>query len=167
MPAPTIDLNFQITAASWKKIPRLRQKLQAAAQATAENLPRALRFPATATILLCGDAKIQQLNHDFRGINKPTNVLSFPQFEPEDIYRAIKPRQKISVELGDIAIAHRYTVAEAKREKKKIIDHVTHLAVHGLLHLTGYDHLSPQDAKKMESLEKKILKIMGLPDPYA
>ena len=165
MPDPTALLDFQITVASWRRIPRLRARLQQAAQVTAAHLPKKYAFPFSATVLLAGDAKIRQLNHDFRGIDKPTNVLSFPQFSPSELPKLGK--QKMAVELGDIALAYQYTTKESKQNNKLIINHVTHLVVHGLLHLFSYDHCHDQEAAVMEKLEIKIMKALGLPDPYA
>ena len=165
MPDPTASLDFQITLAAWRRVPRLRTRLQQAAQATLDHLPKKLRFPATATVLLAGNAKIRLLNHDFRGIDQATNVLSFPQFSPEALPRLGK--QKNAVELGDIALAYHYVAAEAKKDGRLLIDHITHLVIHGFLHLFGYDHLCDHDAEKMEKLEIKIMKALSLPDPYA
>jgi probable rRNA maturation factor len=161
---PTITLDLQITQEAWKKIPRLRARLAVAAEATNSLLPKSLQFPATATVLLTGNADVRRLNKDFRGLDKATNVLSFPQFSPPDLRRAAKTGK--AVELGDIAIARQYTAAEARAENKELPDHLTHLLVHGLLHLFGYDHLTEAEAEKMEKLEIKILKSLGVPNPY-
>jgi probable rRNA maturation factor len=165
MPKPTLKLDFQMPAAAWKRIPRLRSRLKKAAQATADHLPRDLYFSATATILLADNTKVRQLNLDFRGIDRTTNVLSFPQFLPKEIKR--QARQKAVVELGDIALAYQYVAAEAKNENKLLLDHTTHLVIHGLLHLLGYDHGQKKKAEQMERAETQIMKILGLPNPYA
>ncbi len=165
MPDPTSLLDFQITLAAWRRVPRLRARLHQAAQATLDHLPKKLRFPVTATVLLAGNAKIRQLNHDFRGLDQATNVLSFPQFPPAALPRLAK--NKGAAELGDIAIAYQYVAAEAKKDGRLLIDHITHLVIHGFLHLFGYDHLCDQDAEHMEKLETKIMKALDLPDPYA
>ena len=165
MPIPRPLLDFQITVASWRRISRLRARLQLAAQATIDRLPKTMRFPVTATVLLTGNAKVRQLNHDFRGLDKATNVLSFPQFSPTELSHLGK--QKNVVELGDIALAYQYVVAEAKSDNKLLIDHITHLVIHGLLHLFGYDHTKDRDARQMEKLEIEIMDALGLQDPYA
>jgi len=165
MPDPAATLDFQITVAGWRRIPRLRAHLQRAAQVTLDHLPKRFRFPVSATVLLTGNAKIRQLNRDFRGLDKATNVLSFPQFTPPELGRLGKGKSVI--ELGDIALAYQYTVAQARYDHKILINHVTHLVVHGLLHLFGYDHMQDQEAEQMERLEIRILKALGLPDPYA
>jgi len=107
------------------------------------------------TILLSDDAALKRLNADFRGKDKPTNVLSFPA--------AANPENH----LGDIAIAYGVTAGEAREAKKRFSDHATHLAVHGVLHLLGYDHETAAEANVMESLEVAVLSELGIADPYA
>jgi probable rRNA maturation factor len=107
------------------------------------------------TLLLAGDAKLRTLNHAFRGKDAPTNVLSFPAAENNDNY------------LGDIAIAYNVTAKEARAAGKTFADHATHLAVHGTLHLLGFDHARPGEAKRMETEERRILGLFGISDPYA
>jgi probable rRNA maturation factor len=108
---------------------------------------------ANLTILLADDAKLEALNTKFRGKPKPTNVLSFPA--GGDAY------------LGDVAIAYGVTAREAQEAGKSIHDHALHLAVHGVLHLLGYDHESAREARIMEPLEIAILAKLGITDPYA
>lgn len=131
----------------------------------ATHLPARLRFPFSATLLLTTDAKVRTLNRDYRGKDKATNVLSFPQFDAADLPKIGK--QRPPVEVGDIAIAYQTVAKEAKDSNKLMKDHVTHLTIHGLLHLFGYDHMVDDDADKMEKLETRIMKALGLPDPYA
>ncbi len=102
------------------------------------------------TIVLANDAFVRKLNHEFRGKDKPTNVLSFPG---ED-------------HLGDIILARQTILREAKEQGKTARDHAVHLIVHGMLHVQGYDHESRKDAEKMEALEIKILKKLGISNPY-
>jgi probable rRNA maturation factor len=109
--------------------------------------------PKSLTILLADDAKLEALNAQFRGKPKPTNVLSFPA--GSDAY------------LGDVAIAYGVTAREARDAAKSIHDHTLHLAVHGVLHLLGYDHESAREARIMEPLEIAILAKLGIADPYA
>lgn len=160
-----LSLEIQVEVSSWNRIPRLKARLKQAAQATGDYLAPYFSLTATATVLLTGNAKIRQLNHDFRGQNKPTNVLSFPQYVPEEL--RLLGRQKKPTEAGDIVLAYQYVVSEAKDENKLVINHVTHLVVHGLLHLFGYDHVKGQQAQQMEAAEIEILKTLGIPDPYA
>ncbi|HEY1631137.1 MAG TPA: rRNA maturation RNase YbeY [Rhizomicrobium sp.] len=110
------------------------------------------RRKGDVTILLTTSRKLRALNHQFRGKDKPTNVLSFPGDEKGY--------------LGDIAIAYGVARAEARREKRPLIDHAAHLALHGTLHLLGYDHETDREAEVMEALETKLLARMGVADPY-
>ena len=131
----------------WRSHRGLKARLLLAAEAAR----KAAKLKGGVTILLSGDKKLRALNHDFRGKDKPTNVLSFPG---NDGYA------------GDIAIAYGVTSKEAKAAGKTVIAHASHLVVHGVLHLAGYDHERPKDAKLMEPLEVKILKRLGIADPY-
>ncbi len=116
---------------------------------------------AELAVMLTDDAAVKDLNRSFRGIDKPTNVLSFPA-PPAPGDDADAPRQ-----LGDIAIAFETTQAEALAEGKPFAHHLSHLAVHGFLHLIGYDHETDAEAEAMEALERDILAGLGIPDPYA
>jgi len=131
---------------------RAHRGLQTRLKLAAEAARKAAKLKGDVTILLAGDKKLAVLNHSFRGKDKPTNVLSFPGGGGY---------------AGDIAIAYGVTAAEAKAVSRKFIDHATHLVVHGILHLAGYDHERLKDAKVMEPLEVKILKRLGIDDPYA
>ena len=118
---------------------------------------------AELAIMLTDDAGIRTLNKNWRGIDKPTNVLSFPALQPEGAPADDDaPRM-----LGDIAIAYETTRSEADAEHKPFDHHLSHLAVHGFLHLVGYDHENDDDAEVMEGLERDILAQLGIPDPYA
>ncbi len=108
---------------------------------------------------------IQTLNHDFRGKNKPTNVLSFPQFTPAEL-KKLKPAKTETIYLGDIILCKKVIVSETLKLKKPLNHHLIHLVVHGTLHLLGYDHMRNADAKRMETLEKRILAGLGINDPY-
>ena len=136
----------------WTKTRGLRPRLKrAAAAALAQS---GLKGKSALTVLLASDKKLHSLNHAFRGKDKPTNVLSFPAAANDFFDR------------GDIAIAYGVTAKEAKEAGKTLIDHATHLVVHGVLHLAGYDHERARDAKIMEPLEVKILAKLGIADPY-
>jgi len=97
------------------------------------------------------------LNRRWRGVDKPTNVLSFPAAAAP----STAPRY-----LGDIAISYETTIREAQAQARPFAHHLAHLAVHGFLHLLGYDHQSDAAAEEMEDLERKILARLGMPDPY-
>jgi probable rRNA maturation factor len=114
-------------------------------------------------VMLTDDPGIRTLNRNWRGIDKPTNVLSFPALQPEG---ARKPGDAPPM-LGDIAIAYETLRREADEEGKPFDHHLSHLAVHGFLHLVGYDHENDAEAEGMEALETEILAQLGIPDPYA
>ena len=120
------------------------------------------------SLLACDDARIASLNADFRGKPMPTNVLSWPSEERGSALdgQAPLPPDAADIELGDIAIAFDTCAREAVEAGKSLEDHVTHLIVHGTLHLLGYDHERDADATLMEALETQILGKMGLDDPY-
>ncbi|MEA2882108.1 MAG: putative rRNA maturation factor, partial [Bradyrhizobium sp.] len=118
---------------------------------------------AELAVMLTDDAGIRTLNRNWRGQDKATNVLSFPALPPTGGQSADDaPRM-----LGDIAIAWETTRREADDEQKAFDHHLSHLAVHGFLHLVGYDHENEVDAEAMENLEREILGLLGIPDPYA
>ncbi len=112
------------------------------------------------SIVLSTDSKVRVLNRDYRGKNKPTNVLSFPAVDEEMMMQG-------SLMLGDIVLALQTTQKEARAENKPFKAHVAHLVVHGVLHLLGYDHEIERDALKMERMERLILAALGIADPYA
>lgn len=123
------------------------------------------------TVLACDDTRIAALNAEFRDKPTPTNVLSWPT---EDLAvetdgetpRAPRPDITGEIALGDIAIAYDTCAREAREAGKSLPDHTTHLIVHGLLHLLGYDHIRDRDATLMEQTEAEILGTLGLDDPY-
>jgi len=122
--------------------------------------------PVELAIVLTHDSAIQALNRDWRGKNAPTNVLSFPAAPAGPVPRGGKSREP-SPYIGDIVIAYETSAREAAAEGKPFNHHLAHLAVHGFLHLLGYDHESDREAEAMERLERRILRRMAIPDPYA
>lgn len=112
------------------------------------------------SIVFTDDASMQRLNAEWRGKDKPTNVLSFPAF-------ALEPGDPPGPMLGDIVIAYQTVAREAALEDKAFDDHLRHLVVHGFLHLLGYDHENDMDADEMETAERAILADMGVSDPYS
>ena len=123
---------------------------------------------AELAVMLTDDAGIRTLNNNWRGIDKPTNVLSFPALQPPGGHEPQKSKESCDAPrmLGDIAIAYETTRREADEEQKPFNHHLSHLAVHGFLHLIGYDHENDDDAEAMEGLEREILAQLGIPDPY-
>jgi len=121
------------------------------------------------SILGCDDSRIAVLNGEFRDKSAPTNVLSWPSEErgPDTPgARPARPMRGVDPELGDIAIAYDTCAREAEADGKPLADHVTHLIVHAVLHLLGYDHIRDQDATLMEETEVAILGKLGVGDPY-
>ena len=122
--------------------------------------------PVEISLLACDDSAIAELNKDFRGKASPTNVLSWPAEEltPPALPR---PDPDGTVALGDIAISFDTCAREAAAAGKPLDLHVTHLIVHGVLHLLGYDHENDAEAAEMDQLETEILGNLGHPDPYS
>ncbi len=115
----------------------------------------------------CDDARIAQLNGDFRAKPAPTNILSWPSDERgASAPGATPPLPARAAELGDMAIAYETTLREAETGGIPPDHHITHLIVHGTLHLLGYDHVDDRDGDLMESVEAAILATLGIPDPY-
>lgn len=161
--AITLALSFE--ADGWEDEDRLERHaltvLDAAAVdlATRESQP----FPAEppeVSLVFADDAFVRAVNAEWRRQDKATNVLSFPAFP-------LVPGGMPGPLLGDILIARETVMREAADLEKSMDDHLTHLLVHGFLHLFGYDHLSVADAEKMEGIETRILAALGLSDPYA
>ena len=150
-----------VTADCWHAEPEAEALVHRAIEAAAE-IAAADTGDAELAVMLTDDTGIRTLNGNWRGIDKPTNVLSFPALQPVGDVPDDMPRM-----LGDIAIAYETTRREADEEDKPFEHHLSHLAVHGFLHLIGYDHENDNDAEAMEALEREILAHLGIPDPYA
>lgn len=105
-------------------------------------------------LLLADDGALHQLNRDFRGKDKPTDVLSFPSLPMDRPF------------LGDIAVAWGVSATDAEIQGKKLADHLVHLLIHGYLHLLGFDHETDEEASEMEALEIKALATLGIANPY-
>lgn len=123
--------------------------------------------PVTVSIKLSDNDEVHALNREWRGKDKPTNVLSFPMLDDEEI-DAIRSGDFVAPEimLGDIILAHGVCSTEAGDKGILLADHASHLVIHGLLHLLGHDHLKDDEAEQMEALEVKALASLGLPNPY-
>jgi probable rRNA maturation factor len=151
-----------VVAGCWQSEPNAEAVIERAIAAAAETVDEDVA-EAEVAVMLTDDTGIRTLNSNWRGIDRPTNVLSFPALQPEGERKAgDAPRM-----LGDIAIAYETLRREADEEQKPFDHHLSHLAVHGFLHLIGYDHERDADAEEMEALEQKILAQLGIPDPYA
>ncbi len=146
--------------------------LSALAERAAQAVLAHLRLNRAEIVVMgCDDARIAVLNADFRGKPQPTNVLSWPAHEHVEHAPGAVPEPPDLTdddpELGDIAIAWETCQAEARAQGKPFDHHVTHLLVHGILHLAGYDHIDDADATTMETTERSILAALDIPDPYA
>src|ERR1700726_1661494 len=151
-----------VVADCWQTEPEAEAVIQRAVAAAAE-IVNADVGEAELAVMLTDDAGIRTLNSNWRGIDKPTNVLSFPALPPSGPSGPDDaPRM-----LGDIAIAYQTLRQEADDEQKPFDHHLSHLAIHGFLHLIGHDHEQDGDAETMEALEREILAQLGIPDPYA
>ena len=150
---PHIDIQTQ--SPLWEAQPLAAQTVRKAITAAASALSTA---GGELSIVLTDDSAIRLLNRDWRGIDQPTNVLSFPA-----------SGNKISEDarlLGDIVIAYETLERECDNEARIFLHHLAHLAVHGFLHLIGYDHQTDPQAEEMEGLESRIMKRLNMPDPY-
>ncbi|MGO3928974.1 rRNA maturation RNase YbeY [Rhodopseudomonas pseudopalustris] len=155
------EIDILVVADCWQSEDAPEQVVHDAIAAAAASV-EADTGGAELAVMLTDDAGIQTLNANWRGFDKPTNVLSFPALQPTGKLPEGAPRM-----LGDIAIAYQTTRREADEEGKPFNHHLSHLAVHGFLHLVGYDHETDSDAEEMEELERQILSRLGVPDPYA
>jgi probable rRNA maturation factor len=149
--------------------------LEALAERAGRATLEALGLPAegfSISLMGCDDSRIAVLNADFRGKPSPTNVLSWPSAERGAEFVGEAPGLPDPGDpddpesLGDIAIALETCTREAEAQSKAMADHVTHLIVHAVLHLLGYDHVEDEDAALMEALEVRILASLGVSDPY-
>ncbi len=150
--APVVDI--QVASMLWEAVPQAEQTVREALGTTADMLATP---GGEVSIVLTDDAAIRTLNRDWRGIDKATNVLSFP---------APKVNAGSPAMLGDIVIAYETLARECADEDKIFLHHLAHLTVHGFLHLLGYDHETDAQADEMEGLEAKIMSALKMPDPY-
>ncbi len=146
--APEIDI--QIVSPLWAAQPRADETVRAAIVAATAACAAA----GSVSVLLTNDEAVRALNRDWRRIDKATNVLSFPAKEAGGGF------------LGDIVLAYETLARECADGDRQFLHHLAHLAVHGFLHLVGYDHQSDAEAGEMEALESHIMRSLNMPDPY-
>lgn len=145
-------LNFILSDNRWNTlIPSLKPKAEDALQKASEDLKTDFSR-LEISLVLTENQEVQALNKSFRGKDNPTNVLSFPCEEKD--------------ELGDIILAYETVVQEASDQGIPPLHHTLHLIIHGFLHLLGYDHRNDQEAEKMEGIEIRILNSLKIPNPY-
>lgn len=118
------------------------------------------------SVRLTSDEEVRTLNRQYRDKDKPTNVLSFPMVQADLLETVTQNSDDGEVLLGDIVLAHGVCVAEAGERGISVEDHASHLLVHGVLHLIGYDHLGDDEAEGMEAIERDALAFLGIGDPY-
>lgn len=156
-PPGRLQLDIILEDGDWSAFEPVKEALGEVADAVARRLDL---HDSEAAVALSSDERVRTLNRTYRGKDKPTNVLSFPAAES-----GLPPGARRH--LGDIVLAAGTIAREAAAQGKPLRHHLQHLAVHGLLHLVGYEHESEQQAREMESLEVEILAQIGIPDPYA
>jgi len=163
-----LDLGLIIEHKPWKMEPFAKKKV--IANIISETLKAIPAFHSIKdleiAVLLTNDEKMQQLNDEFRDKNKPTNVLSFPDVEikPHELLEFLDAKEYIYI--GDIAVGYDVIKLEAIEAGITMRDHFTHMLVHGILHLIGYDHMNDKDEKEMMDLEIRILQRLGIDSPY-
>lgn len=159
-----IEIQISVEAGPWPDEKTLSSMSERVIGTAARHLAReeGQPLPQAApdlSLLFTDDASIRSINAEWRGQDKPTNVLSFPAFP-------VQPGDMPGPMLGDIILAHETVAREAAEMGKPFEEHLTHLLVHGFLHLFGYDHMETDEAEEMEGLETRILSELGLSDPY-
>jgi probable rRNA maturation factor len=157
---PVFDLYAALECDSWGDEQRLVTLSRRIFDAAAKELRLHSENSIEISLLFANDARVQPLNRDWRAMDKPTNVLSFPSVN-------LEPGDTLPPVLGDIVLAYETIIREAKEEAKPFDDHVSHLLLHGFLHLLGYDHQIEAEATQMEAIETRILASLAITDPYA
>lgn len=160
-----LDIQISVEDERWGNedslTPMVQRVLEQAAGFLREEMKQPFPpHPAELSLVFTDDESIREINAEWRNQDKPTNVLSFPAFP-------VTPGKMPGPMLGDIVIARETVEREAVELEKTFDDHLTHLMVHGFLHLFGYDHMEKEEAEEMETLETRILATLGLSDPYA
>jgi probable rRNA maturation factor len=155
----TIAIDFAVESELWQTVPDVEAVITAAVSAAVAGAKLKHAPGAELSVVLTDDTGIAKINAAWRAIDKPTNVLSFPLVQPTATARAPM--------LGDIILAYETLDREALEAGRPFQQHLTHLAVHGLLHLFGYDHVTPDEAEAMEAMEIAILARLGIDNPYA
>jgi probable rRNA maturation factor len=152
-----IELDVLVEHEGWHALDGVEELCSRAVEAAFAASPLAPTGPVEISLMLADDAAVRDLNRDWRGQDKPTNVLSFPA--PALDVPGIRP-------LGDIALALETVTREAEAEEKTLREHALHLVVHGCLHLLGHDHDTPEAAGAMEAVEIDALARLGVANPY-
>ncbi len=158
---PHISIAVTVSVPAWQDtLPGAEALARRAAAVGAARAGTAPDRDREVSLVLADDATLRKLNLEYRGVDKPTNVLSFAA--------CAEPRSNSTgpLLLGDVLIAYETVHREAEQQGKRVSDHLCHLVVHGVLHLLGYDHANEREAARMERLETAILAELGVADPY-
>jgi probable rRNA maturation factor len=164
-----IKTDITIAEKLWKTQPNISAQIKSLIKQIVPQTPLATIKKIEISILLTNDKQIQELNKNYRHKDKPTNVLSFPLLDGKKIKNGNLKKLDLNrdyLALGDIVITYETILKEAKEQNKTFQNHLTHLLIHSLLHLIGFDHEKEKDAKIMEELEIKILANLGINNPY-
>ena len=143
----------------------LVRAVEAGVAASPQAFLATVRASIEISVRLTSDDDVRTLNRQYRGQDKPTNVLSFPMVQP-DLIDGLANTDNGEVLLGDIMLAYETCAREADEKQVSLADHVAHLIVHGTLHLLGHDHMNDADALAMEAIERAAMATLGLHDPY-
>ncbi len=165
-PEPGLLLDVMVEAGGWENAGSSFDEAIASVALAITNWPELVDGLTEATIMLSDDTGVAQLNEQFRGKTKPTNVLSFPADDAFD-QGVFFEAEEAQCQLGDIILAWETVSREAGEAGISVQHHMQHLVLHGVLHLLGYDHQTDADAHRMETLETAILDTIGISDPYA
>jgi probable rRNA maturation factor len=180
--AAGLKIDVLVDSEHWKNADTAKAVVRRALKQAATTLSTK---SAELAIVLTDDAAMRRLNHNWRGVDAPTNVLSFATKNPGNrrmldhvsdeldkqlgkhlVGKHLVGKHLVGKHLGDIVLAYETVKREARREGKAFDHHLAHLAVHGFLHLLGYDHASNAQARRMETIERAILRDLAVPDPY-
>jgi probable rRNA maturation factor len=162
--AARILVDVERHAVGWKRHPRIAIALRRAAVAAVRGAELTVAEEVMLSVSLADDATVRAANRNWRAKDKPTNVLSFPAVVPDKVAGAPFTGP---VFLGDVILALETVETEALEQEKSLVDHATHMVVHGVLHLLGFDHMTASDAERMEETERRVLATLGISDPYA
>ncbi|MDP2205824.1 MAG: rRNA maturation RNase YbeY [Alphaproteobacteria bacterium] len=167
-----VEVHLDTVSPKWKRaFYGMNSRIERAAAAAFDAAKKPSAFTRRlfeVSVILTDDSEVRRLNREFRRIDKPTNVLSFPQIDLESFKKSsldVFPKN-MHIPLGDIVLGYQTIARETREQKKTLENHTVHLVVHGVLHLLGYDHMRDKEAKIMERLECDILESLGYDDPY-
>jgi probable rRNA maturation factor len=153
----SMEVDINVAAEAWESVDGLERLTRDCVEASLAESGAEPAVGCEISVTFCDDAEIRELNAEWRGKDKPTNVLSFPTPGP----------LSARLLLGDVVIAYETVAREAAEQEKSLRDHAAHMVIHGFLHLIGYDHETAAEAEEMEGLERRIASRLGLRDPYA